>query len=425
MKLKNTFLIGIIAMAGLSSCVSESLKIDGQTTDKVAKGYMKLDVSQLNPEVTRAQSQVTNYPVKIYDAEGNVVESYEAVSQVPSMVVLAVGNYTVESHTPGVIEKKMSYPYYKGGKEMEIIQNYTTQVEVVCKMENSRIQVSYDADFLNTFETWTITIDDGSETVLTFTEKDGNSPAAVYWYFDPADNVTELTLNFRATTKSGSTVSARRTLTKESASETYNTDETFTGGDAVVINFTPTENTEGQVVGINISASVTFEETSGDATLDVTDAGLQEDPNQGGGGDDPQTEVPITLDLPENMTVSAATEKSKGDTYIKCDDGIKSIKVIIQSTSDEMLSSLSELNDNYGVNFLTGAEIVDNQQVVKLFEDLNQPLSVPSQGDIDYTFPIGNFFGLLGFLSGQHTFNMVVEDMNGKKKNGSLTLTVE
>ena len=90
-----------------------------------------------------------------------------------------------------------------------------------------------------------------------------------------------------------------------------------------------------------------------------------------------------------------------------------------------MIESLADLNTNYGVNFIAGAEIVDNQSVVQLFNDLNQPLSVPAMGDKDYTFPIGNFFGLLGFLSGQHTFNMTVEDMQGNKKNGVLVLTVE
>ena len=423
MKLKNTFLVGIIAMAGLSSCLSEDL--DKGSKADVAKGRMALDVSLLQPEATRAQTEVTNYPVKIYDAQGAVVESYEAVSQVPSAVVLPVGNYTVESHTPGVIEKKMSYPFYLGNKEIEILQNITTQVAVICKMQNSRIHVSYDADFLSTFESWTITLDDGSGTALSFSNEDGNTPAAIYWYFDPEDDVTELTLNFRAVTKTGSTVSARRTLTKDSAAETYDTDENFTGGDAIEINFTPTENTEGQVTGINITATVTFEEITGEATLDVTDAGLKDDDNQGGSGNEPQPEVPITLNLPSDMTVSAATDKSLGDTYIKCDKGIKSIKVNIVSTSDEMVESLQDLNTNYGVNFITGAEIVDNQSVVQLFNDLNQPLSVPTQGDIGYTVPIGNFFGLLGFLSGQHTFNMVVEDMEGNKKTGKLTLTVE
>lgn len=417
MKLKNTILIGIAAIAGLSSCVNETL----ETESSKDQGIMMLDVSLLQPQ-TRAQSEVTNYPVIIQDANGSVVANYAAVSEVPSQVAMAVGNYKVISHTPGVIQKKMSYPYYLGEKDMEIVKGLTSVVKVVCTMQNSSIKVNYDSDFLSTFSSWAITIDDGSETGISFTSEDGNAPGAIYWYFE--DSVEELVVNFRATTNEGATVSARNTITKNQATESYDDDKTnFSGGDAIVIDFTPVESTEGKVTGITISATVTFEETEGTATLDVTDSGFTEEENPG--GDTPQPDVPITLNLPSNMTVSASTDKSLGDTYIACEKGIKSIKVTIVSTSDEMVSSLQDLNSNYGVNFLTGAEIVGNQSVVQLFNDLNQPLSVPAQGDTEYTFPIGNFFGLLGFLSGDHTFNMVVEDMDGNKKNGKLTLTVE
>ena len=125
------------------------------------------------------------------------------------------------------------------------------------------------------------------------------------------------------------------------------------------------------------------------------------------------------------MTVSASTDPALGDTYIAADAGIKSIKVSIASSSDEMIESLGDLNSNYGVDFVGGAEIVENQNVVQLFTDLGQELTVPNSGDTSYTFPIGNFFMLLAFLPGEHTFNLVVEDMNGNKKNGVLTLTVE
>lgn len=420
MKLKNTFLIGIAAIAGLSSCVNENIEAEGASSDK---GIMMLDVSLLKPEATRAQSEVTTYPVIVKDANGNTVANYTSVSEVPSQVSMSVGNYTVISHTPGVIQKMMSYPYYQGEKDMEIMKNLVSEVKVVCTMQNSSIKVNYDSDFLNTFSSWAITIDDGSDAVISFTNEDGETPDAIYYYF--TNNVEELVVNFRATTNEGATVSARNTITKSQATESYDNDNTnFSGGDAIVIDFTPVESTEGKVTGISISATVTFEESEGTASLDVTDAGFQEEENQEP-TPGPGSDVPITLNLPSNMTVSAATDKSLGDTYIACEKGIKSIKVNIVSTSDEMVSSLQDLSAGYSVDFLSGAEIVGNQNVVQLFNDLNQPLSVPAQGDTEYTFPIGNFFGLLGFLSGDHTFNMVVEDMEGNKKNGSLTLTVE
>ena len=122
---------------------------------------------------------------------------------------------------------------------------------------------------------------------------------------------------------------------------------------------------------------------------------------------------------------AASVDKSLGDTGIACEDGIKSITVKVESTSADMLASLSDLKTQYGVDFVGGAEIVENQNVVQLFNDLQQPLSVPTQGDKNYTFPIGNFFGLLQVLQGEHTFNLTVSDMNGEVKTGMVVITIQ
>ena len=63
--------------------------------------------------------------------------------------------------------------------------------------------------------------------------------------------------------------------------------------------------------------------------------------------------------------------------------------------------------------------------MVGLFTDLGQTLTVPSEGDTEYTFPIGNFFTLLAFLPGEHTFTLTITDLQGNTKNGVLKLTVE
>ncbi len=416
-------LLGCAALLAMTGCVSEDM------TGSSDKGVLSLDVSTRQPTATRAgEYEVTDFPVTIYKEDGTTrVESYDAVDAMPEKIRLDVGTYVLEAHTPGTMQRQMTYPYYKGTATSEILKDVTTQTTIVCKQQNGSIKVNYDEDFLALFTAWTITFDDGGDQALSIKNTNGNDPAAVYWAF--GENVDKLTVNFRGTTADGNTITASKLLTKDQATETYDGETTnFGGGDAVVVNFTPVEATTGKVT-ISISANIVFTETSETVTISVVDNGTLTPENP----DDPQTpddptpggDDAITLNLPNNMTVSAATDKSLGDTYIKCEKGIKSISVSIQSTSDEMIESLSDLNTNYGVDFIGGAEIVDNSDVVQLFADLNQPLSVPSQGDIDYTFPIGNFFGLLGFLSGEHTFNLVVEDMDGNKKSGKLILTVD
>lgn len=420
MKLQNALLAGAIAIAALSSCSSEDvLDAMGQT------GKMKLAVDIVKPQ-PRATTEVTDFPVTIYDASGAQVANYNTVAEVPASIVLEVGNYTVESHTPGAIAKKMAAPYYKGTQPVEILKDITSEANVTCKMQNSLITVNYGEEFRSVFASWEITLDDGSETALSFTNSSATN--STYWYFGE-EGAAQLTVNFRGITTEGATISARYILTKDQADESYNDDRpNFCGGDAITINFQPTESTEGNVVSITINADVTFTETNENVNIDVVDkpgfieGGGGEDPGPQPGGDDA-----ITLNLPADISFPAFTtpeDPSLGDTYIAADAGLKSITVSILSTSADMNSSLADLNTQYSVDFIGGAEIVGNQNVVELFQSLGQTLEVPAEGDKEYTFPVGNFFGFLTVLAGEHTFNLTVTDMDGNTKSGKIKITV-
>lgn len=420
MKLQNALLAGAIAIAALSSCSSEDvLDAMGQT------GKMKLAVDIVKPQ-PRATTEVTDFPVTIYDASGAQVANYNTVAEVPASIVLEVGNYTVESHTPGAIAKKMAAPYYKGTQPVEILKDITSEANVTCKMQNSLITVNYGEEFRSVFASWEITLDDGSETALSFTNSSATN--STYWYFGE-EGAAQLTVNFRGITTEGATISARYILTKDQADESYDDDRpNFCGGDAITINFQPTESTEGNVTSITINADVTFTETNENVNIDVVDkpgfieGGGGEDPGPQPGGDDA-----VTLNLPADISFPAMTpptDTSLGDTYIAAEAGLKSITVKVISTSEDMNSSLADLNTEYDVDFIGGTEVVANQNLVKLFEGLGQPLAVPAVGDKEYTFPVGNFFGFLMVLPGEHQFALTVTDMDGNKKSGTVKVTV-
>ena len=421
----NIFKISLMSSAiclGLSSCVSEELP---SGLERKENGSMSINVDMLRPSSTRAV-ETKDFPVKITSTKDNtLIKSYDKVSEVPNKITLPVGNYFAEAHTPGELQKIMTTPYYKGRDDFEILQGINTKSTVTCKMANGSFKVKYSDEFASAFATWTISIDDGTESVIQFTNEDGLTPATIYMTFE--ENVNFLTTNFKGTTTSGNKISTSNKLTKKQASEQYdNDDEYFSGGDAIVINFSPVESTEGDITGITLNANISFEETEKWYDMEVTDKGAGGDNDNPGGGNTGGDNSTITLDLPSNMTVDASTDPSLGDTYIYAENGIQSITVGITSTSPEMIASLQDLAENYeGVDFLSSTEIVENQTVVTLFNDLGQSLDVPTKGQESYTFPIGNFFLLLAFLPGEHTFSLTVTDMNGNSKSGSLTLTVE
>lgn len=424
MKLKSAFLVGIMSIVGLASCISEDF---GGVDIIKDKGDLVLDVNVLKPE-SRAVTEVQDFPVVIYSSDEKQVASYNQVSDVPEKISLAVGTYTVESHTPGVIAKKMFTPYYKGEQSVEILKGIKSNVEVLCKMQNSLITLNYDDEFKAVFESWDITIDDGSNVVLSFSNTDLSN--SVYWYFGEK-GVEQLTVNFRGKTKEGSTVTARNVLTKDQANESYNDDrDYFCGGDALTLNFTPTESTDGKVSGINLYANVTFTETNEDVPVNVVDKpGFEEGPDApptpGPGGNDNAIKLTVPAPITLSADDAATADPSTGDVKIESEDGIKSVLVKVDSKSDEMMEQLGAVADEYeGVDLVHGCEVVGNQNLVAFLASLGKTISVPSVGDKSYTFPVGQFYLFLGILPGEHNFIMTVTDVNGAKKEGTIKVTI-
>ena len=223
MKLFNIFSLGVLMACAFSSCEMKK-ELTSDLEESFEMGALELDVTVKQPvSNSRAESDVptNNFPVVIQGtSEGieDVKKEYNTVDGVPETIQVPVGNYNVSSHTPGELQKKMDAPYYAGNTDITVTKDIETVANVVCKMANSRIQVNYGDEFKTSFKSWTITVDDGSETALPFTNEDEN-PAPVYWLF--GENVKSITVNITAITNDGNTVRDRRVFIKSDASENY------------------------------------------------------------------------------------------------------------------------------------------------------------------------------------------------------------
>lgn len=412
----------------LASCVSEDLsKAGGKDT-----GRLQIGVETQEPLKTRAgEYTVTNYPVTIYEADGTTkVTSYDAVSAMPAQILLPTGNYVLESHTPGVMERIMTAPYYKGTENSTITKDVTTQSTITCRMANTSITVHYDQEFLDLFTSWSVTFDDGQEQALSFTNEDGDTPATLYW--DLGDGAEKLTINFRGVNKDG-TVTASNVLTKSQATESYDGETTFfTGGDAVVVNFTPTEATSGYITVAVTAEIFGTNAESVPATVEIVDNGTftpddgnGEEPGPGPEPNDDAIKLTLPAPLVFAMGEGATLDPALGDVHIEAEKGIKSLLVIAESTSEDMTSSLELMGGGYGLDFLNaGVEVVGNTDLVNFFTMLGKNLSVPTEGDTTYDFPVGNFFSLLDVMAGTHTFHLTATDMEGNTKTGAVVITV-
>lgn len=423
MKLINIIALSTVAILGLASCEMKN-ELTGSLVNKEDTGALELGVSVKQPvSQTRATEVATNnFPVTIQGTSAevtDVVKEYTTVDEVPSSITVPVGQYTVTSHTPGTLEKKMENPYYSGSTNITVSKGITSEVDVVCRMANSRIQMKYGNDFKEAFSSWTITIDDGTETALAYTESDLN-PAPIYWHF--GDNITAITVNIKAVTTKGNTVTERRVFQKKDAAEQYEeVGDAFTGGDALEINMGTVESSTGELTGITITANITFENESESVEIPTTN------PDEGGdSGTEPPTGDGINITEPSgNSFLTDGVDINNGsfpDKEIKIlmsvPDGIQNLYVKVETTNsvfEGMVAGMGLTAEN-GLD-LTSQEAID-QALGNLF-----PL--PEAGQTNYSFTLSEtLLYLLKDFDGEHQFMLTVIDKNNQQANATLTVRV-
>ena len=199
MKNKNKWMLGALLIGALASCEMKD-ELTGTTTSSQEMGALELDLSVLEPG-SRAIDLANSFEVAITcpddldNTEKNLEFAYSEIKNTP--IQLPVGKYTVSANTPGKIQPIMTTPYYKGSEPLTILAGATEQVEVVCKMANTKIELDLPDDFAS-FQSWMITFDAGDSETLTFgtsADMDGDGSAALYWNLgeEGAQTITRIT----------------------------------------------------------------------------------------------------------------------------------------------------------------------------------------------------------------------------------------
>ena len=422
---------GLSLCAILASCEMKN-EIFGNDNIPSETGWVELGVkvnNKTNVVVTRGIIQgeevdPADFPVVFALNNSDYTKEFDTYENLleEEKVELPVGNYTVSSHTPGTLTKRMDHPYYSGEENLTVSKDITSDATVTCTMQNSRILLTYDNTFTSKFKTWTITIDDGTNNILKYTEADGTNLQAVYWLFEK--DCTAIKINISATTTSGATVTESRTITKPDDATT----DSWVGGDALTITMVPgpDEETPTGVSGIIINVNAFFE-TEKNETVDVPvegeDTETPTDPDEGGDTTDPDegegdnTPAAPTLSG-ENLGKTVSYDKGSGKPFPEVSVEMtvpgKIEKVMIKATSSD--SKLAEILAEMG--FMDNPDGVD----MVTSEDLAGLFTPPAKGDPSYTFTLGALGNML--TVGQHTFTVKVIDQNSKEVTGTLSFNI-
>ena len=436
-------------MAGFASCEMKD-ELLGKKGEFGDVGFLSLDIATStagNTVTTKGTTdQIDDFPVIITGTNVDTTLNFASFAELKEVlpIELPVGTYTIEAHSPGEYANEMSEPYYGGTENVTITKDSQESHTVTCSIQNVKITINYTATFLNTYNSWEITVNDGKTNGRTKTysntDSDASSPTPVYWKLDEGTEAIYVN-GYAIHGTSGERITIAETIYKRNTVADENNPDGgdanyFIGGDELVIGFNPVT-VEGSTPGVEkdgIEITVSGFNSETNATIEIEVDGT------GGSGDsgDDQPENPgegdssaITIKLPADITysISGGDAPASADAVITASKGIKSVivKIVAGNTAFGDILAQLKLGEE---TFVDGVDIVDNTDLESLFADLQMPVSAPTSGMAEpYTFPIGNFFSFLDMTGATdagktHQFIIEVTDMENNTNSDTLNVTI-
>ena len=192
----------------------------------------------------------------------------------------------------------------------------------------------------------------------------------------------------------------------------------FVGGDFLNIKFEKGDPEAVPGAQIGISVDLTFSTTEDTVEIPVdNNPGEPEEPEE---PTDPEAKAP-SITIPQDVYTLPGDAEKNADAVISAEAGLKSVKVQIVADNEMFTSIVSKM---FGAEPF---ELIGNETLGPVFSGMG--INLPSEGDTEYNFPVGNFFSLLSEMgateSEGHVFNITVEDKNSKTATSKLNVKVE
>lgn len=418
--MKKIFLICFTLIAStllFCACHTESMEDIVNAKGNLSLSSMKVGVN-LDVDVvyldSRAVSEIdlSNYIVTIYDKYSQRAGQW-VYSEMPEIVSLAVGTYTVEVKSAAEPSNGFDIPYYKGTATCEVKENQVTEgLEISCKLANMLFTVEYDESFQDK-------ISEDVVTTITIGENSLQIPASESRkaYLIAPDSET-----------ASMEVSLKGTIDGEVIDYSEHFDNVKSGVHNIIkYQFIPVS--DGSVAGGAFSVSIAIDSslTGSDESVSVNpgpEPGIDDFPTGGGeepGDGDGEQNMPTIVgsnfngnpfDIENDVLniTGAATLKVE----INAPNGIAHLYVDIQSETLDVtevglsnsfdLAYPGDLQEGLnGLGFPTGGEVIGKESTV---------------------FDISKFTVLLLTFSGDHNFVIHVVDQQNLEVTKVLKLRV-
>lgn len=389
------------------------------------------------------------FAIEIADSTGQVVKSFPSLAAMKEAgeLLLPVGTYSVHAAYGSDVNAGFNSPYYAGDTTCVVSEKEVSKVVTKCVLQNKKVQFAVSDEFLSQFSSdYSIVVDNGLG-VLTLTPEQLGSA-----FFK---NTGTLRFSLYATTYDGQVHTYTSDLSGNEQVLAHNNIYVELGAVPTIPDqpggVDPEEPEEPEMpedpeepepeepdqpkpdvpVAPVIKVDVTLIEK--DYVIEIPSNFVENSKPGTGGGDTPSTpgeggntdpsnpevpnEVTITgkidgksFNVNQTQTASSSTKSVVINLYLPTGLSQLMVDVSIVGTIDNLAVDLLNAEQVSGINGL-------------LLGMVGKTLSVPSKGAKgNLTFDISPFLGILG---DNNTFNLYVEDKNGKSATATIKLLMK
>lgn len=364
---------------------------------------------------SRAESEIdlSNYIVTIYDKYSQRAGQW-VYSEMPEIVSLAVGTYTVEVKSAAEPSNGFDIPYYKGTATCEVKENQVTEgLEISCKLANMLFTVEYDESFQDK-------ISEDVVTTITIGENSLQIPASESrkaYLIAPDSETASMEVNLKGT------------IDGEVIDYSEHFDNVKSGVHNIIkYQFIPVS--DGSVAGGAFSVSIAIDSslTGSDESVSVNpgqEPGIDDFPTGGGEGGDAPTivgtkfngnsfdisndvlEVPVNMDMEHPLLLQVTLSAANGIAHVY-------VTIDSETLTEDILT---------GVNLAASFDLAEPGELEAGLKGLGFPTGDAVVGQTTILFDVTGFTPLLGLYgAASHNFIIRLIDQQGLEVTQTLKI---
>lgn len=417
-KIFNIIAAGCLVLATASCDGNWTPPSAGEGTLSLASMEVRNDdaVKLIKNDQSRAAVNINDYKVYISKkGEETPLYTYK-YSEIPEILTLNVGEYTVDVKSHDVQKAEWERPYFLGSKDIKIESGKITDAgEIVCKFSSIKVTIDYTQELRSMLSEATVNVLVNDEGELDYVL--GENKAG---YFEALEGSSTIIVTFNGVVN-GTPLTSSLNITDAEAGQ----HRIITFSVKNIPDVPEQTGTIDPTTGISIDASMITEDIDGNQTVqEDLISGIKRpwDP-----GEDPGPVTPpvgdeaITFTVSEGLNLDGPNPTTL-DAYvihIHSENGIENMQVDIMSDSQDFIES-------------AGTMMPLSFDMAHLPDDLYETLKDPEIGlegneavlhknDVD--FNITKLVPLLGAFPGTHKFQIAVTDTEGNKNSMTLIIS--